>query len=214
MVPQANKYQGYNVQLQKFPNIPLISSNGCINYNHVITMRQLGYPIWENHKDDNVSEFILNNGGTTHQELLRRIICAWEKVHTKENKLKGKNITTKESYTQWVKERVCLVKLHFFIDLIYCSDIPDPIHVLNEEIDHLKETDAHLEQENEIFEHNLYNASYENNPLKSNLEKKKKQLCESIVEVDSKRNKRKITLGGLISIGFSMGGLNRQLGDA
>lgn len=100
LVPQANIYQGYNFQLQNFPKIPLISSNGCINYNHVIAMRQLGYPIWENHKDDDVNEFILNSGGTTHQELLRRIICAWEKVHTKENELKRKNITTRESYTQ------------------------------------------------------------------------------------------------------------------
>lgn len=86
--------------------------------------------------------------------------------------------------------------------------------MLNEEINHLKETDAHLKQENESFEHNLYNASYENNQLKSNLEQNKKQFCESMVEVDSKRNKRQITLGGLISVGFSMEGLNWQLGDA
>lgn len=121
MVPQGKKHQKKIVSCGNFPNFPLIGSRVCIKYNIVIAMRQLSCPIWEKPKDDDVNELIFYNGGTMHRELLRRIICAWEKVHTKENELKRKNTTTKESYTEWVKEMVQLVKLPFFIDPTYCS---------------------------------------------------------------------------------------------
>ncbi|KAI5400158.1 hypothetical protein KIW84_065181 [Lathyrus oleraceus] len=157
--------------------LALIVFRGCINYNPVIAIRQLGYPIWEKLKDDNIKEFILHNGSTTHRRFLRRIIQSWEKVHTKENELKRKSTTTKESYTQWVKEKAQLVKLHFVIDPRNCLEIPNPIHVSIEETDHLKETITHLKQEKESLEHNLYNASYKKNQLKSNLGQKAKQHC-------------------------------------
>lgn len=76
--------------------------------------------MWEKPKDDVVRELILHDRDTTHWELLRRIICASEKVHTKGSELKRENATTKESYTQWVTERVQQVKLPFVIDPTYC----------------------------------------------------------------------------------------------
>lgn len=88
------------ISCRNFPNVPLIASKGCINYNLVIAMRQLCYPIWERLKDDGVKELILHNGDTMYRELLIRIICALEKGNTKQSELKRKNDTTKESYTK------------------------------------------------------------------------------------------------------------------
>lgn len=31
----------------EFPNVPLIGSKGCINYNPTLELRQLGYPMLE-----------------------------------------------------------------------------------------------------------------------------------------------------------------------
>jgi hypothetical protein len=38
-----------------FPNVPLMGTKGCINYNHVLSLRQLGYPM-EDEPDDRLLE--------------------------------------------------------------------------------------------------------------------------------------------------------------
>ncbi|KAI5415257.1 hypothetical protein KIW84_040632 [Lathyrus oleraceus] len=70
--------------------------------------------------------------------MFRKVTRAWEKVHVKENKLKRKDISSEESYTLWVKERVHLVKLPFVIDPTYIPDIPDPIPVSIDEVDRVR----------------------------------------------------------------------------
>lgn len=86
---------------------------------------------------------------------------------------------TKESYTHWVKERVCLVKLPFVVDPTYYPDIPDHVPVSIEEVGCLKEIVAQIEQEKESLEFYLYHSNYENNHLSSDLRKREEQLCES-----------------------------------
>lgn len=96
-----------------------------------------------------------------------------------EHGMKRKNIATRESYTQRVKERVQLVKLPFVVDLTYCPDIHDPIPISIEEVDCLKATEARLEREKESLEHDLYDNAYKKNQLSFNLKQREKQLCES-----------------------------------
>ncbi|KAI5424740.1 hypothetical protein KIW84_030796 [Lathyrus oleraceus] len=89
-----------------FPNVPLIGSKGCINYNPVMALRQLGHPIWERPKEDEIEEFILHGGEASYREQLRKVTRAWEKVHVKDNKPKRKDTSSGESYTPWIKERI------------------------------------------------------------------------------------------------------------
>lgn len=84
-------------------------------------------------------------------------------MHVKDNKPKRKDTSSGESYTPWIKERACLIKLPFVIDPTYVLDIPNPIIMSTEEVDRLKDTISRLEQDNESLEHSLYDTTYEKN---------------------------------------------------
>lgn len=112
----------------------------------------------------------MHGGETLHKELYRKVTRAWEKVHVKENKLNRKDTSSEESYTLWVKEKVCLIKLPFMIDPTYVPDIPDPIPVSIEEVDNLKDTIVGLEQDKESLEYSLYDTTYKKNQISYDLE--------------------------------------------
>lgn len=88
---------------ESFYNVTLIGSRGCINYNPVLALRQLGYPMLEKPDEEVVKELILHDWGTTHPYMLQRIIYYWEKVYNKGRELGKKNVISKEPYTQWFK---------------------------------------------------------------------------------------------------------------
>lgn len=62
----------------EFPNVPLIGSKGCINYNPVLAVRQLGYPITYKPDDQLLEGFVFHD--MEDLVMLRRVIQAWEKV--------------------------------------------------------------------------------------------------------------------------------------
>ncbi|KAI5436077.1 hypothetical protein KIW84_022501 [Lathyrus oleraceus] len=135
-----------------------------------ISLIQLDHPIWERPKEDEIEEFILHGGEASYRELLRKVTRAWEKVHVKDNKPKRKDTSSEESHTPWIKERV----------------------------DRLKTTIARLEQDKEILEHSLYDATYENNQISYDLEQKDEQLLKNMEELRTERSKIQKTLGGFI----------------
>ena len=76
--------------------------------------------------------------GKNNPELLAKIIQAWSRVQKKGVEFRIKNAVAREPYTQWVLERVRIIKLPFDIDPTYVADIPDPPPMLVEEIEVLK----------------------------------------------------------------------------
>lgn len=96
-----------------FPNVPLIGSKGCINYNPMLALQQFGYPMRGKPDDKELEEMVWNDMGTNNPFLLRKIIRSWEKVHTKGTKLVKKNGATRVPYQQWVSKRIKVVKLPF-----------------------------------------------------------------------------------------------------
>ncbi|XP_050886319.1 uncharacterized protein LOC127091673 [Lathyrus oleraceus] len=62
----------------EFPNVPLIESKGCINYNPILAVRQLGYPITYKPDDQLLEGFVFHD--MEDLVMLRRVIRAWEKV--------------------------------------------------------------------------------------------------------------------------------------
>ncbi|KAI5427753.1 hypothetical protein KIW84_032966 [Lathyrus oleraceus] len=105
----------------------------------------------------------MHNEDVVHQNLFEKITRAWEKVHVRENKVKSKDPSIKESYTQWVKERVHLIKLLFEIDPTYILEEPNLIPISIEEVDLLKTAIAKLGQDKENLKYSLYDMTYENN---------------------------------------------------
>ena len=94
--------------------------------------------------------------------------------YIRENKQKRKDTSVKESYTQWVKDIVQLIKLPFKIDLTYLSEEPDLSPISIEEVDRLKTAIAKLKQAKENLEYNLYDVTYEKNLVSYDLEQKDK----------------------------------------
>lgn len=88
-----------------FPNMPLIRSRGCINYNPILAMRQLGYPMAYKPEDHLLRDMIIhdvNSGGST----FLRIIRAWGQVNCQRSNLKRPRVETIKTFDQWIKERV------------------------------------------------------------------------------------------------------------
>ncbi|PNX96378.1 ribulose bisphosphate carboxylase small chain 3A [Trifolium pratense] len=108
-----------------FPNVPLMGTKGCINYNPVLALRQLGYPMKGKPDDHLLKEFILKEG-EEDPALLRRIRRAWNQVHKKA--LCKKNCIANPLYTQWVRERVAINQLPF--DMVVKPSSPEPITVV------------------------------------------------------------------------------------
>ncbi|GAU10850.1 hypothetical protein TSUD_424530, partial [Trifolium subterraneum] len=93
-----------------FPNVPLMGTRGCINYNPVLAFRQLGYPMEDKPDNHLLEEFILKEG-EENPALLRKIRRAWGQIRKKP--WTKKNCMAKPLYTQWVQERVEVNRLPF-----------------------------------------------------------------------------------------------------
>lgn len=133
-------------------------------------MRQLGHPVWEKPEEGDFEGFILHNEDTVHQNLFGKITRVWEKVYIRENKQKRKDPSVKESYAQWVKDIVQLIKLPFEIDPTYLSEEPGLSPISIEEVNRLKTAIAKLEQDKENLEYNLYDMTYKKNLVNYDLE--------------------------------------------
>lgn len=73
-----------------FQSFPIIGAKGgLINYNHVLSLRQLGYSLKEKPEDKQLEELMIAEG-VDDSELLKRIRRAWGKIHHNGKKELGK----------------------------------------------------------------------------------------------------------------------------
>lgn len=110
------------INCNSFPNVPLKGSKGCISYNHVLALRQFGYPILGKPGDNELEEMILHDMGINDSALLHKIIRSWEKVHTKGTELRRRNgvarIPLSSGFLQGFKLSNSLSPLRFLLDLL------------------------------------------------------------------------------------------------
>ncbi|XP_050892585.1 uncharacterized protein LOC127098119 [Lathyrus oleraceus] len=96
-----------------FRNVPLIGSKGgLINYNHVLSVCQLGYSLKEKPEDKQFEEFLIAKG-IDNSEMLK-IHRAWRKIH----RIRGKELDKHNCiefgpYTEYVRARVKTMKLPY-----------------------------------------------------------------------------------------------------
>ncbi|KAH1228659.1 hypothetical protein GmHk_10G028622 [Glycine max] len=72
-----------------YPNIPLIGTRGCINYNPALAIRQLGYPMRGAPMEESMSPFLVRDFGTQNFKAIQRIHKAWETPLRKDQELRG-----------------------------------------------------------------------------------------------------------------------------
>lgn len=70
-----------------FPNMPLIGTQGFINYNPSLSMRKLRYPMEVPLEDRLFEAFILHDMGVENPIMMKRIRIAWGRVNRKGKEL-------------------------------------------------------------------------------------------------------------------------------
>ncbi|KAL5172387.1 hypothetical protein HKD37_16G045154 [Glycine soja] len=68
----------------RYPNIPLVGTRGCINYNPALAIRQLGYPMRGAPTEESMSPFIVRDFGAQNSKTIQRIHKAKESFEAPE----------------------------------------------------------------------------------------------------------------------------------
>ena len=71
-----------------FPNVPLIGTKGCINYNPVLFIRQLGYPMRGARSEESVAPFITRGFSDPNARVIQGVWKAWDAVQRKDKELR------------------------------------------------------------------------------------------------------------------------------
>ncbi|XP_058726083.1 uncharacterized protein LOC131597400 [Vicia villosa] len=110
------------IRCGNFGNVPLIGTRGCINYNPVLALRQLGYTLKGAPLDMEIHQSLYFEKGTD-PVALEEIRKAWNNIRIGERSTLGaKNAIAMEPYTDWVKERVKTLRLPFpEVPLLYAQ---------------------------------------------------------------------------------------------
>lgn len=121
---------------------------GLINYNLVLSLRQLGYPLKEKPEDQQLEELIVVEG-VEDFDMVKRIRHALGKIHYIGKEEVGKhNCIALASYSDWVRSRVKSIKMPYPWEpsMSFKPNVL-PIVVIFE-VDKLKKNIMALEKEN------------------------------------------------------------------
>ncbi|KAH1265089.1 hypothetical protein GmHk_01G000851 [Glycine max] len=81
--------EGVLFSCEDYPNVPLIGTRGCINYNLALAIRQLGYPMRGAPTEESLSPFLLRDFGAQSFKIVQRVHKAWENPLRKDKELRG-----------------------------------------------------------------------------------------------------------------------------
>ncbi|KAL5165868.1 hypothetical protein HKD37_18G050936 [Glycine soja] len=90
----------------RYPNIPLVGTRGCINYNPALAIRQLGYPMRGAPTEESMSPFLVRDLGAQNSKTIQRIHKAWETPLRKDQELRGIRNGIIGGYHEWLKVRI------------------------------------------------------------------------------------------------------------
>ncbi|KAL5124541.1 hypothetical protein HKD37_02G004922 [Glycine soja] len=90
----------------RYPNIPLVGTRGCINYNPTLAIRQLGYPMRGAPTEESMSPFLVRDLGAQNAKTIQRIHKAWETPLRKDQELRGIRNGIIGGYHEWLKVRI------------------------------------------------------------------------------------------------------------
>ncbi|KAH1209947.1 hypothetical protein GmHk_15G044342 [Glycine max] len=90
----------------RYPNIPLVGTRGCINYNPTLAIRQLGYLIRGAPTEESMSPFLMRDLGAQNSKTIQRIHKAWETPLRKDQELRGIRNGIIGGYHEWLKVRI------------------------------------------------------------------------------------------------------------
>jgi len=86
-----------------FPNVPLMGTRGCINYNLVLAIRQLGYPMRGAPSEESIAPFIARGFSDPNAGVLQGVHKAWDVVQRKDKELRGSSNGIISDYLKWLR---------------------------------------------------------------------------------------------------------------
>ncbi|KAL5191416.1 hypothetical protein HKD37_04G010696 [Glycine soja] len=89
-----------------YPNIPLVGTRVCINYNPALAIRQLGYPMRGAPTEESMSPFLVRDFGAQNSKTIQRIHKAWETPLRKDQELRGIRNGIIGGYHEWLKVHI------------------------------------------------------------------------------------------------------------
>jgi len=95
--------EGVHFSCGDYPNIPLIGTRGCINYNPALAIRQLGYPMRGAPAKESLSPFLVRDFGAQSFKVIQRVHKAWESPLRKDKELRGIRNGITGGYHEWLK---------------------------------------------------------------------------------------------------------------
>ncbi|KAI5435634.1 hypothetical protein KIW84_022157 [Lathyrus oleraceus] len=107
------KWQAYRMNMRnvimscgEFRNVPLIGTRGCINYNSVLSLRQLGFVMNGRPLDAEITESVYFEKRSDPARL-EQVGRAWKTIGVKDGAVLGKKFAVAmPAYLDWVKKRV------------------------------------------------------------------------------------------------------------
>ncbi|KAI5444306.1 hypothetical protein KIW84_012804 [Lathyrus oleraceus] len=131
----------------EFSNVPLIGTQGGINYNPTLARRQLRFPLKD--KPNNVQlEGMFYQEGKNPQNLKSIMVHAWHNVHRKGRVELGLyNCVALEPYTSWVKNKALELKMLYACERPMFMVVVKPSTLPNQDIEELEDTLAKMKQE-------------------------------------------------------------------
>ncbi|KAL5165761.1 hypothetical protein HKD37_18G050836 [Glycine soja] len=90
----------------RYPNVPLVGTRGCINYNTALAIRQLGYPMRGAPTEESMSPFLVRDFGAQNSKTIQRIHKAWETPLRKDQELRGIHNGIIGGYHEWLKVHI------------------------------------------------------------------------------------------------------------
>ncbi|KAL5156403.1 hypothetical protein HKD37_U058360 [Glycine soja] len=80
-----------------------MGTRGCISYNSVLAIRQLGYPMRGAELEEELAPIIARGFNKTNVEALQKVRKAWEMVQKKDKELRGSNNGPIGGYRKWLR---------------------------------------------------------------------------------------------------------------
>ena len=106
MVPPLEEGRtGVLSSCEGFPNVLLMGKRGCINYDPILTIRQLGYPMRGAPSKESITPFIAWGFSDPNARVLQGVRKAWGAVQRKDKELRGSSNGIIDGYHKWLRVR-------------------------------------------------------------------------------------------------------------
>jgi hypothetical protein len=136
----------------EFYNVPLIGTQGGINYNPALSHRQLEFPLRDKPNNTQLNGLFYQEGKDT-KHLKQKMVHAWHNVHRKGRPELGPcNCVALEAYTIWVKKRALELKMSYACERTMSLVVAEPLTLPNQDVEELEDALVKMKQERDLWE--------------------------------------------------------------